>query len=80
MREKIVIKQYKAHPNIEGINVLDKENRLTRPDAIERMAKALAFVQAKTFVDKNQWEIVMRGCRYEAEAALDALLGAENGE
>lgn len=46
----------------------------SRTEAIERIAKALAFVQAKTFVDENQWEIVMRGCRYEAEAALNALL------
>ena len=50
---------------------------MTRSEAIEKMAKALAFVQAKTFVDKNQWEIVMLGCRYEAEAALDALLEGE---
>lgn len=49
-------------------------NVFTRQEAVERMAKALAFVQAKTFVDKDQWEIVMRGCRYEAEAALNALL------
>ena len=47
---------------------------MTRAEAIDKMAKALAFVQAKTFVDKTQWEIVMRGCRYEAEAALNALL------
>lgn len=46
----------------------------SRQEAINRMAKALAFVQAKTFVDKTQWERVMNGCRYEAEAALNALL------
>lgn len=48
--------------------------RMTRQDAIERMANALALVQAKTFVDEIQWERVMNGCRYEAEAALNALL------
>lgn len=52
-------------------------NVFTRQEAIERMAKAIAFAQAKTFVDKDQWEIVMRGCRYEAEAALNALLEAD---
>lgn len=47
---------------------------ITRQDAIERMANALSLVQAKTFVDEIQWERVMNGCRYEAEAALNALL------
>lgn len=52
----------------------DFYNTIERKTAIEKMARALAFVQGKTFVNKNQWEIVMRGCRYEAEAALKALL------
>lgn len=49
-------------------------NVFTRQEAIERMAKALAFKQGKTFVNKNQWELVMMGCRFEAEEALNALL------
>lgn len=69
MREKIVIKQYKAHPNIEGINVLDKENRLPRPDAIERMAEAFNSV-----VSIISPEACVEGCT----AALDALLGGKN--
>ena len=69
----------------EHIDALDKPDcdncediadlpHISRQEAIEKMAKVLAFVQGKTFVNKNQWEIVMCGCRYEAEAALNALL------
>ena len=47
---------------------------ISRQEAIERMANALSLVQAKTFVDEIQWERVMNGCRYEAEAALNELL------
>lgn len=47
---------------------------MKRQEAIERIEKALSLVQAKTFVDEIQWERVMNGCRYEAEAALNALL------
>lgn len=50
---------------------------ISRQEAIERMANALSLVQAKTFVDEIQWERVMNGCRYEAEAALNALLEKE---
>lgn len=49
---------------------------IPRQEAIEKMANALSLVQAKTFVDEIQWERVMNGCRYEAEAALNALLSS----
>ena len=54
--------------------LFEKAPGMTRQEAIERMADALSLVQAKTFVDEIQWERVMNGCRYEAEAALNALL------
>lgn len=50
---------------------------ISRQEAIERMANALSLVQAKTFVDEIQWKRVMNGCRYEAEAVLNALLEKE---
>ena len=53
---------YETPENIIEGGYGDFYNTLDRKTAIEKMAKALAFVQAKTFVDKEQWEIVMRGC------------------
>lgn len=66
----ISITQMIAKENIET----EKYRVMPRQEAIERMANALSLVQAKTFVDEIQWERVMNGCRYEAEAALNALL------
>lgn len=50
---------------------------ITRAEAVERMARAMAFVSNITFVSNEQWKVVENGLRISAEAALDALLGGK---
>lgn len=47
---------------------------LSRSEAIERMAKAMADVSNITYVSEEQWKVVENGFRISAEAALNALL------
>ena len=49
-------------------------NVMTRQEAIERMAKAMADVSNITYVSEEQWKVVENGFRISAEAALNALL------
>lgn len=52
----------------------------TRAEAVERMARAMAFVSNITFVSKEQWKVVENGLRISAEAALDALINSQDND
>ena len=47
---------------------------ITRQEAIEKMAKAMATVSNITYVSEEQWKVVENGFRISAEAALNSLL------
>ena len=53
---------------------------LTREQAIEKMAKAMAAVSNITYVSEEQWKLVENGHRISAEAALNALLEGHDDE
>lgn len=55
-----------------------KYEGVTREQAIEKMAKAMAAVSNITYVSEEQWKVVENGLRISAEAALNALLEANN--
>ena len=57
---KLKIKQYRPHETIAGYNVLDKENSLSKIDAIEKIAHAVEGITNPRVI---------------AEVAIETLLG-----
>ena len=47
---------------------------ISRQEAIERMAKAMADLSNIIYVSEEQWKVVKNGFKISAEAALNALL------